>query len=333
MPSGPPRPGGFVASMSQGSAVNAVATPMPDRNAAADSPPVRLVCRHVSRLLLARNRRWLALMPDDRLAGLVFETALSAGVAHLPYHTAGPAPEWLGLVSGAALARPVTVLAITQSLDLSYASGSRRVTTLVGAGLLLKETRGVRVAPGVLADGRVAKIAAGDRADLAETIALLAAAGHDCAPALARGGLERIPDDVVERLLLTFALRALESLKALYGGVLDGILAATITAANVAHLIENPALGSQFAGEDAPPPDVLRQPIPVREIARRVGLPFETVRRRVNALRDAGLVEAHEAGMVLPTRVLMREVNLADNVRLTRQFHRLLEALTELAGG
>ena len=300
------------------------------RSAAAGAP-VRLVCRHVSRLLLARNQRWLPLMPDDRLAGLVFETVLSAGVAHLPYHTPGADPEWLGLISAAARARPVTMLAITESLDLSYASVSRRVGVLIGAGLLVKEARGVRVAPERLADGRLAAIAQDDRAALAETVALLAAAGHGRAPTLTAGGLDRIPADVVERLLLAFALRALEPIKTLYGDVLDGILAATITAANIGHLIENPALGNQFAGEDAPPPDVLRQPIPIRELARRAGLPFETVRRRVNALRDADLLVCTDAGVVLPTRVLMRDVNLADNVRLMRQFHRLLETLTDLA--
>lgn len=303
----------------------------PPSPAPSEDAPVRLVCRHVSRMLLARGARWKPLMPLERLAQLVMETVFSAGIAHLPYRMPGVPPHWLGLGAASEAGRPVSVLALTRSLDLPYASTARRVTELVGAGFLRRESRGIRVAPQLLADNRLPAVVAADKADLAETLTLLAQAGHDPAPALRDGGLDRLPADVIERALLAFSLRVLESVKELYGDVVNGVLAATIVAANVNHLIVDAELGGDFTRQDEPPPDALRQPIPVRVLARDVAMPFETVRRRVNELRARDIVEAREDGVVLPTRVLMRDAHLADNLRITRHFHGLLDTLADLA--
>lgn len=299
--------------------------------ASAHDAPVRLICRHVSRLLLARGQRWKPLMPAERLAGLVMETVLSAGIAHLPYRSTAEGSEWNGIVSVTERARPVSVLAITQSLDLPYASIARRVDELVAAGFLLKGRRGISIAPGFFADGRVARIVVDDRADLAQMLDLLAAAGHDFAPELRNGGLGRLPDEIVERALLAFSLRGLESVTELYGDVVSGMLAVTVIAANVEHLIEHASLGDQFTDQDTPPPDELRKAITVRELARQTGMPFETVRRRVNELRAHDILEHRDDGVILPARVLLRPRHMADNVRIVGHFHWLLATLSDLA--
>lgn len=304
----------------------------PTGTAAMTAAPVRLICRHSSRLLLARAQRWAPLMPAERLAGLVVQTVLSAGIAHLPYRDPASG-AWIGIDVAPDRARPTAVMAVRRSLELPYASIARRVDELVAAGTLLKERRGVRVAPALFGDGAMARVAAADRAELAETIALLAAAGHDPAPALRDGGLARLPAPVVERALLAFSLRALESVKQLYGDVVSGMVAVTIIAANVEHLTQDPALDRLFVDQETPPPDALRRAIPVRELARRMEMPFETVRRRVSDLRARDLVELHDDGIVLPARVLLREAQLADNRRMAGHFHWLLATLADLAGG
>lgn len=304
-------------------------TDWPDRGDPAETP-VRLICRHSSRLLLARAQRWAPLLPFERVAGLAFQTILSAGIAHLPLRDPASG-AWIGIDALAADARPVSVFAVTQSLDLPYSSTARRVNDTVGTGMLLKERRGLRVAPAFFAGGRLDAVTAADRAELVRAIDLLAAAGYDPVPSLRDGGLERVPAAVVSRVLLAYALRSLESVKHLYGDIISGMLAVTVIGANVEHLFADPMLDLRFGGQDRPPPDALRRPVTVRELARRADMPFETVRRRVSALRTRGVLELRGDGIILPARVLMDDAQLADNVRIAGHFQWLLATLSDLA--
>lgn len=291
---------------------------------------VRMICRHSSRLLLDRTHRWAALVLPERSYALVLQTVLSASLAHLPWRD--PISDaWIGVEDATTQGRPVSVLSISQSLDLSFASVARRVDDLIAAGLMVKERRGVRVAPSFFASGRVDAAAAGDRQSVQQCMDLLADAGHDPAPALRTGGLARVPDPVIARTVLAYSLRVLESVKQLYGDAGSGMLIVTVIAANIDHLLADPALDRQFADQDNPPPDELRRGITVRELARRADIPFETTRRRVNDLLARDMLENRADGLILPRRVLLRPAQMADNVRVAGHFHWLLATLSDLA--
>lgn len=308
-----------------------VGAPPPPRNeATGGAPPVRLISRHLSRLLLDRTHRWAALVNGDRSAALVLQTILSAATAHLPWRD--PLTDaWIGIDAAIAQGRGVSTLSISQSLDLSYASTARRVDEIAEAGLLVKDHRGVRIAPAFFENGRIDAATARDRDGLQMCMDMLAAAGHDPAPALRMGMLKRMPDTVIGRALLIYALRVLESVKQLYGDAVMGMLIVTIIAANVDHLLADPELDRQYGDQDAPPPDQLRRGITVRALARRADMPFETARRRVNELLAHDMLENRPDGLIFPARALLRTAQMTDNERIAGHFHSLLAMLSDLA--
>ncbi len=290
----------------------------------------RLVARQVSELLLGRSRRGLALVPQERLAGFVFEVVLGGSIAHHPYRE----PEtgrWIGVEDARALGRPVNATAIAHSMRLPHTTVRRRAAELVAAGMLVRGDAGFSVAPGFFEGDTLARLAAEDMGDLLRTLHRLAEAGY--APALAAldSGAAGLPPGVVERLVLAFSLRALETLTALYGDVTAGTIVAAITAINVRRVTQDPRLSQLYSGEDAPPPDDLREPVSLRALARAIDLPFETVRRRVAALVSQELVAWKDGGVFVPARVMLGEHHIANNRRITLHFDQMLATLATLA--
>ncbi len=281
-------------------------------------------------LLQARGLRWQTLAPQPRTVGFVFEVVLGASIAHRPYFDP-LSGNWLGLAAATTLARPVATTAVAVSMGLSASTVRRHAADLVAAGLLAKDAAGLRPAPGFAADGRLAEIAADDTRALVRVVASLAGAAHAPAAKAIDAGLADLPADLVARPLLDFALRTMEGFVALYGDVTAGTIIATIIGANVEHITREPALARRFAGEHTPPPDSLREPVALRALARSIDFPFETVRRRVAALSEQGLVVATGLGVVVPTRVLQDARHLANNRRIEAHFDRMLNALTALA--
>lgn len=86
--------------------------------------------------------------------------------------------------------------------------------------------------------------------------------------------------------------------------VIDGLLLAAISQANVAQITRNPELQRRYATLDQPPPDELRRPVSISAIANSLRIPFETARRRIAALGELGIVVTQARGVVVPTAPL-----------------------------
>ena len=86
--------------------------------------------------------------------------------------------------------------------------------------------------------------------------------------------------------------------------VVDALLLAAISQANVAQITRNPELQRQYATLDQPPPDEMRRPVSISAIANSLRIPFETARRRIVALSELGVVVTHPRGVVVPTAPL-----------------------------
>jgi len=84
----------------------------------------------------------------------------------------------------------------------------------------------------------------------------------------------------------------------------DGLLVMAINQANIAPLTRDPAARSLYGSLEAPAPDQLRRPVSVSAVASSLGLPFETVRRRVRALQAAGVCESAAGGVIVPETFL-----------------------------
>lgn len=299
--------------------------PAPDPQA-----PVRLIARMVVELTMARAARWHPLTSPDPLADLTVQTVLSAGIAHLPYRTPGPATTWHGFSSVATHGRAVTITAVSRSNGLSYPSVRRRALELIEEGRLVRRGSRLEVPASMLGSPAFAQVVAADAAALAHFVEQLAATGHPLARRLGSAAA-RLPDDVAARALLAFSLRAVETLTALYGDITIGRLVVATVAANVRHITNDPAAARLYAVEGAPPPDSERRPISLRELSRQAGRPFETVRRRCAELIEQGVMEVRGDGVVVPVRYLMGEAQRANNRRMAQHVDHLLRLLASIA--
>ncbi|MDG2533348.1 hypothetical protein P6144_06800 [Sphingomonas sp. HITSZ_GF] len=290
----------------------------------------RLVARQVSELLLARSRRGLALVPQERLAGFVFEVVLGGSIAHHPFRDADT-DRWIGVEDAGALGRPVNATAIAHSMRLPHTTVRRRAAELVAAGLLVRGPAGFSVAPDFFRGDALSRLAAEDAADLVRMLRNLADSGYAPAVRSLAVGVASLPPGVIERLILAFSLRTLETLTALYGDVTAGTIAAAITAANVRRVTEDAQLARLYSSEDMPPPDAVRVPISLRALSRAIDLPFETIRRRVHALIAAGIVVRVGDGVMVPVAVLRSERHIENNRRIALHFEQMLQALANLS--
>ena len=101
-----------------------------------------------------------------------------------------------------------------------------------------------------------------------------------------------------------------------------------ILQANLAPLMEDPALSARYAGVDTVAPEDLRRPISVHALSLDLGIPYETTRRHVKALIESGLCRRVENGVVILPHTI-ENVSL----RLRRNFENVQAFVTDLRRG
>jgi DNA-binding Lrp family transcriptional regulator len=114
-------------------------------------------------------------------------------------------------------------------------------------------------------------------------------------------------------------------------GVVDLIIGFAIQTGGVEYLDLPDGEGWRYATVDAPPPQEARRPISISALARSLNIPRETVRRRVEALIRAGVVERNVEG--LRTRSSINDPSLSPGERqslLLSQVGSLIRLLTEI---
>lgn len=82
--------------------------------------------------------------------------------------------------------------------------------------------------------------------------------------------------------------------------VVDAILLTAISQANVLPITRDPVLQRRYATLDQPPPDDLRRPVSISAVAHSLHVPFETARRRIAAMVEAGIVYSTPRGVIIP---------------------------------
>lgn len=301
---------------------------MPTHNDRADT--VRLVARHSTEILLARYKQWQPLMPQGRFALFVFDLILVTSMAHRPFREKDTG-RWLGLEDAAISGRPISATAIARSMQISHTTVRRRATEMVDAGLLEQCATGFRVAPVFFARPEIGEILADDARSLMQILEMMANGGYRPAAAALAAGCAALPPGVVERVHLSFGLRTVENYTQLYGDTTAGTIILGVLAANTRHLIDDPALAQLYAAEDALPPDSVRKPIALRPLAKAIDMPFETVRRRVNALVAEGMMTWKDDGVIVPARVLGEDRFRNSNRQLAGHFEQMLDNLIVLA--
>jgi len=140
---------------------------------------------------------------------------------------------------------------------------------------------------------------------------------------------DAVPLRAMGRLTADYVLRIVETLVAITGDVLDALIFLEVFRENVEHLpIEMPH-GETLEPRDMAP-DAVRTPVAVLTLAARLGLPAETVRRRVATLVEAGVCERHKGGVIVPAEAMGRPAVQAAIVANAANLQRLFAALAQL---
>jgi hypothetical protein len=88
----------------------------------------------------------------------------------------------------------------------------------------------------------------------------------------------------------------------------DALIMLAIIQANLAPIQARPELQLKYGAMGMIPPDEVRRPVSVLSVAGMLGLPFETVRRRVAGLKAKGVCLHVDGGLMVPARHIAGEV-------------------------
>jgi len=209
------------------------------------------------------------------------------------------------------LRRPITVSALAASTGLPPETTRRVVQRLIQSGVCVRVEGGVIFPTETDRRPVITRAVTANVGYVRRFVRDLQGAGFvtDIPPWL-RQTEDAVSDTfrarVLARLSAEYLLRALRLMIETYGNLCDGILAHTIVTANMAHLDRRAGAGRFYAGVDQAPPDEVRRPISIARLAESLELPFETTRRHVLRLMDAGICVRVEGGLIVPQSVLER---------------------------
>jgi DNA-binding Lrp family transcriptional regulator len=111
------------------------------------------------------------------------------------------------------------------------------------------------------------------------------------------------------------------------GDVLDPLLFTAILEANLAPINSDLTLQLAYATLESSPGDDLRRPVSIHAVAESLGLPFETVRRRVGGLARIGACVVTSRGVYVPHSAV---TSPAYNAIQIARYERLREFYLEL---
>lgn len=105
----------------------------------------------------------------------------------------------------------------------------------------------------------------------------------------------------------------------------DAMLVLAINQANIAPLTRDHDARSRYGALESPAPDGERRPVSLSAIASSLGLPYETVRRRVRRLETQGVCTVGPHGAVVPESFLASPAYLTSVVTAHARLRRFYE--------
>jgi DNA-binding Lrp family transcriptional regulator len=231
------------------------------------------------------------------------------------------------------LRRPVSISAIANSLRIPFETARRRIGALIELGIIRTEPKGVVIPTAPLASPFY-RMAATAHYELVRSL-YFRLRGLGLLDDLPRPPAEAFDPDnppvrLVVRLSSDYLLRLAEPITEYFGDLVTGLIFMDIVHANTEHL------GDHQGGEpdedwaaEAFVPDAERRPVRVVTLAQRLGIPHETVRRRLARLVADDRCERIGDGYRVPSRVLAREGVVRYMVDNQSHLHRLFTGLAD----
>ncbi|MDB5475497.1 MAG: hypothetical protein JWP49_1008 [Phenylobacterium sp.] len=230
-----------------------------------------------------------------------------------------------------ALRRPVSMNALATSLRLPFETVRRRVRGLVARGTCEAVSGGVIVPTRAVNSPQYFETTFQSYERLRAFYYQLRDLGllKELPPPSVDLGGELTPLRTVARVSNGYALRVIESVMQAIGDLMSGVILIEVLRGNTEHLAAD-----QRGGEGASPDDYiadeLRRPVNISSVARRIGLPIETVRRHAATLLDRGLCVRVKGGLMVPTEALARPNMVAFGTEHFLTLHRMFAALSQL---
>ncbi|MFN3585852.1 winged helix-turn-helix domain-containing protein [Phenylobacterium sp.] len=238
---------------------------------------------------------------DTLLASAIIQANIADIVRHADVQVAfaeadAPPPD--------EMRRPVSMNALANSLNLPFETVRRRVKAMAADGFVRFVDGGVIVPTAVLADPAYAVAAFRGYERLRAFYYQLSDLGllDDLPPPTVDLAPGVMPFRAVSRLVGTFVLRFVETVSRA-GGPADALILLEIFRSNTEHLTAEHRGGEGWEAKDMAD-DALRKPVSVSEVARRIGMPAETVRRHVRRMAGAGWVVRTRDGIIIPAQAL-----------------------------
>lgn len=307
----------------------------PARPAEARSPVSPIAeARLTGRLAIAFLLDVVAIARGDRhlLDALLLSTISQANVAQISrqadlqvtYAAAdAPPPD--------EMRRPVSMNALATSLHLPFETARRRIRGLVREGLVVMVEGGVVVPTAVVNSPGYLHLAFQGYERLRVFYYQLRDLGllKDLPPPSVDLGNDLIPLRTVARLTADYVLRVVDGVMRALGDLLAGIILVEIVRCNTEHL------PTELRGREGSAPidyvsDGYRRPATVTAVARRIGLPIETVRRNCAILFERGLCVRVKGGLVVPSEALARPAMRDFSAENLANLHRMFASFSQL---
>ena len=244
------------------------------------------------------------------------------------------AVTWLALVQASAdPGRGVSVRALARSLNLPFETVRRKVRDLEAAGLCRTATDGRPIAAPL---GEAA--ARAEAARVCEGFGLLLGnlSALGVGPATFHGG--PLPPPAADqakaqlaahRLIHNYFLRTLEAGVEPHETMFNALVFVAAMSANAERITYDPALALRYAGADSPPPDALRRAAKPGEIAQRLNLPYEVVRRRLVEFLARGWVVKSGSGYLCAVERMQDPALLAGAYLIVQRLAQLVQAVAQ----
>lgn len=281
----------------------------------------RLVFRCVTEYLIAETGRLTRRHDGDFTRAATFLAIAQAGHS-LPGDRDPDRPP-----------RPVSIRALSVSLGIPYETTRRKVAALEVAGVCRRADDGGVVATDAAFEGEAYRQDCREaRQALAGVLAELRALGADPGrtDGPIRGEVQRSEDEIAE-IVSAFTgasiLRMLESGVAVWETMVNTVMIAAMVMRNAGVVTHDPELARLYAGAETPPPDSLRAPVTVADLAKQLGFTYDVVNRRMKAFMAAGLVHRERGGYLFSMEVQQRPEVLNTGLMVVQRFYQMLQTL------
>jgi len=169
---------------------------------------------------------------------------------------------------------------------------------------------------------------------LDETFRTLAAINFDL---LALGGIESqsvsdkpAPTRLIYWLVMEFVILSTPKFIPLFGSLTSCLMYMGVMSLNARRITHDADAAWSFSTMDAPPPDRLRAPVTLREIAEELNLNLLTVRRHVNTLIRSGDLKSVKGGFLVSMQSMQSDRLLSQSPQVAMHFIRLIRELDRI---